>query len=106
MFTKELQKRISRARIDGTVVCLHPGAVRTGLQQNYLSSWLKKALAGIFYPLILFTFKNEVQGAQTNLYCLLEEDRNLIKSGYYADCKFKETQADQVQDQNAAKRLW
>lgn len=62
---------MTEQNINGTVVCLHPGAVRTDLQANYLSSWWRKGLAALFYPLILFTFKNANQGSQTNLYCSL-----------------------------------
>lgn len=86
------------SKVDGVAVSLHPGAVRTQLQQNYLSSWWRKALAGLIYPMILFTFKTATQGAQTSLYCILEDDHKLFKGGYYVDCKYKTTSAAQVQD--------
>lgn len=60
----------------------------------------------LFYPLVLFTFKNNKQGAQTTLYCLLEDDNKLIKGGYYADCKLANTKSAQVEDREAAQRLW
>lgn len=97
---------MNKAKINGTVVCLHPGSVRTGLQNNFLSVWWKKAIIGLFYPLIFFTFKTATQGAQTNLYCLLEEDNKLIKGGYYADCKHAKTLTPQVESIEAAARLW
>ena len=106
LFTKELQRRMSLQKINGTAVCLHPGAVRTGLQDPFLSSWWKKAIAGLFYPVIWFTFKNSTQGAQTNLYCVLEDDHNLIKGGYYVDCKLAKTSAPQVENRQVAARLW
>lgn len=106
LFTKELQRKMAQAKVNGTVVCLHPGAVRTGLQDNFLSSWWKKLLAGLMYPLIWFTFKNSTQGAQTNLYCLLEEDNKLLKGGYYVDCKLAQTKSAQVEEREAASRLW
>jgi hypothetical protein len=88
---------LNKSKVKGTVVCLHPGAVRTGLQGNFLSVWWKKALIALIYPFILFTFKTATQGAQTNLYCLLEDDNKLIKGGYYADCKYAKTLAPQVE---------
>lgn len=106
LFTKELQRRMLQSKINGTAVCLHPGAVRTGLQDAFLSSWWKKVIAGIFYPVIWFTFKNSTQGAQTNLYCVLEDDNKLVKGGYYSDCKLTPTNAPQVEDREAATRLW
>ena len=93
-------------KVNGTVVCLHPGAVRTDLQNNVLDSWWRKGLAALFYPVILFTFKTATQGAQTNLYCLLQQDDKLIKGGYYNNCKISQTSAPQVEDRDAASRLW
>lgn len=46
---------------------------------------VKKALIALLYLFILFIFKNAAQGAQTNLYCLVEDDSKLIKGGYYVD---------------------
>lgn len=71
-----------------------------------LDAWWRKALAVVLYPVILFTFKTATQGAQTNLYCLLEEDQKLVKGGYYADCKHEKTKSPQVEDKDLARRLW
>lgn len=90
------------SRVNGVSVTLHPGAVRTELQNQYLSSWWRRALAALFYPLILFTFKTAPQGAQTSLYCVLEDDNKLLKGGYYVDCKFQTTSAPQVESREAA----
>lgn len=106
LFSKELQKRMDQANVNGTCVSLHPGAVRTELQRNVLDKWWRKLLAGLAYPLILFTFKNATQGAQTNIYCVLEDDQNLVKGGYYADCKLSKTSSPQVEDRELARSLW
>lgn len=63
-------------------------------------------LGALVYPFALFTFKTATQGAQTNLYCLLEDDRKLVKGGYYRDCHIQSTSSPQVEDSDAAKRLW
>ena len=95
-----------QSKVNGTAVCLHPGAVRTDLQNEVIGSWWRKGLAALFYPIILFTFKTAPQGAQTNLYCLLEDDSKLVKGGYYVDCHIAQTSAPQVEDREVAARLW
>lgn len=80
--------------------------MRTSFSDNYFNTWWKKIIIVLFYPLVLFTFKNNKQGAQTTLYCLLEDDNKLIKGGYYADCKLAQTKSPQVEDREAAQRLW
>lgn len=94
------------ANIGGAALSLHPGAVRTGLQREVIASWWRKILAAFAYPLVFFTFKTAAQGAQTNIYCLLEDDRKLVKGGYYRDCHVTSTLSPQVEDAEAAKRLW
>ena len=61
---------------------------------------------GLIYPVIWLTYKNVAQGAQTNIYCILEDDHKLTKGGYYADCKLTKTLASQVESREAATRLW
>ena len=48
------------------------------------------------YPISLFILKTATQGAQTNLYCLLEDDNKIIKGGYYSDCRITKTSSPQV----------
>ncbi len=71
-----------------------------------LDAWWRKALTALIYPIILFTFKTATQGAQTNIYCLLEDDQKLVKGGYYADCKPTKTLSTQVEDKELARKLW
>lgn len=78
-------------------MALHPGAVRSDFAHSASgdSIW-KKAILALFFPLILFTFKTTKQGAQTTIYCVLEDENKLIKGGYYTDCKFTPTKSAQV----------
>lgn len=46
----------------------------------------------------MLAFKTPVEGAQTNIYCILEDDANLVKGGYYKDCKIAKTKSPQVED--------
>lgn len=93
--------------INGTVVCVHPGLVRTELSNTFLNTWWKKALAyALMLPFYLLCFKTAKQGAQTTIYCAVENDNGLSKGGYYVDCKLSPTYAPQVQSREAARRLW
>lgn len=71
LFTKELQKRMTQANVNGTCVALHPGVVRTDLPRDFTNQWWRKIAYGLLYPFMLITFKTASQGAQTSLYCLL-----------------------------------
>jgi hypothetical protein len=63
-----------KAKINGTSVSLHPGIIKTGLQRYILCNWWRKLLAFIISPIYLFLLKTATQGAQTSLFCLLEND--------------------------------
>lgn len=83
--------------IDGTAVSVHPGAVRTDLGLNFANSWWKRFLIfGVLAPINYLTFKTPTEGAQTSIYCALENDNNLVGGGYYKDCKLAKTEATQV----------
>lgn len=79
-------------------VCLHPGLIATHIGRH---STLMNVLLGFG---TLFG-KTPVYGAQTTLYCALEEKNKLHGGAYYADCKEKpcHPMADSIQLQN---ELW
>lgn len=82
---------MNESRVNGVAVALHPGVVRTELLRNYVSSWWRRAMVTLLYPVRLFLCKTAPQGAQTNLYCVLEDDIKLLKGGYYEDCRLYAT---------------
>lgn len=83
--------------IDGIAVSLHPGAVRTDLSLNFVNNWWKKFFVyGLLAPVNYLLFKSPTEGAQTSIYCALENDNNLVGGGYYKDCKVAKTGATQV----------
>ena len=93
--------------VNGTVVCLHPGVVRTDLANTYLNAWWKRALFILFaFPIYAIAIKSPAEGAQTTIYCALQHDDGLTKGGYYKDCKEANTLAAQVESREAARRLW
>ncbi|KAI3377742.1 hypothetical protein L3Q82_008887 [Scortum barcoo] len=106
LFGRELAKRLEGTGV--TVYSLHPGVIRTELGRHLLPTiplW-KKAIAMPFYLLI----KTPWEGAQTTIYCAVEESIANVSGLYYRqvhlrDCADK-TPAPQALDDAAAKKLW
>ncbi|XP_066928479.1 retinol dehydrogenase 11-like [Clytia hemisphaerica] len=82
LFTKELHKRL--ADTDITTYAVHPGVVNTDLTRHYprLEYVLK-----IGYPYIFKYFiKTPNDGAQTSIYCSVQEGIENLSGEYFADC--------------------
>lgn len=103
MFTKELAKRLEGT--DVKVVCLHPGVVRTELMRYMYENILLKIGLTIMWPVYCVFTKNVEQGAQTSLYCALEDHEKLINGQYYSDCKPKKPRSDAENNEKMMK-LW
>ncbi|KAF2884585.1 hypothetical protein ILUMI_21588 [Ignelater luminosus] len=105
LFTKELARRLQEANIDGvTIYSLHPGAVDTELQRHADDTFFRgmSCLSNIFLKPF---FKTPEQGAQTTIYCAVDENASKETGLYYAECKVKEpsSKAKNVED---ARKLW
>ncbi|XP_026853676.1 retinol dehydrogenase 12 isoform X3 [Electrophorus electricus] len=101
LFSRELA-----ARLKGTGVCvysLHPGVVNTELGR-YLFSTMALWKIILFKPLFLI-LKSPWQGAQTTIYCAVDEGLQNTTGLYYSDCAPKE-EAPQAKSDSAARRLW
>ncbi|XP_024138416.1 retinol dehydrogenase 12 [Oryzias melastigma] len=101
LFTRELAKRLQGTGV--TTYSLHPGVIKTELGRHFMptiSLW-KRVL---FKPFSFF-IKSASQGAQTTIYCAVEEKLQNESGLYYSDCAPK-TAAPQALDDEAAKRLW
>jgi len=85
IFTKALQQRLEGSNVK--VVSLHPGVVRTELGRYMFEDKSKKYLMYAIFPFFWYFTKNSVQGAQTTLYCALEDHQKLKGGAYYSDCK-------------------
>jgi len=82
LFTKELHKRL--ADTDITVYAVHPGAVATDLIRHYPKV---QAVLRIIYPYGLNLFvKMPKDGAQTSIYCSVQEGIENLSGEYFADC--------------------
>ncbi|KAM7396698.1 hypothetical protein PAMP_019721 [Pampus punctatissimus] len=97
LFTRELAKKLQGTGV--TTYSLHPGVIRTDLSRH-LSLW-KRVLCT---PLTFF-IKSPTEGAQTTIYCAVEESLQKESGLYYSDCAPK-TAAPQGLDDEAAKKLW
>lgn len=101
LFTKELANRLQGSGV--TTYSLHPGIVRTELGRHFLSKiplWKR-----VVYTPLRFLIKSPTEGAQTTIYCAVEESLQDKSGLYYSDCAPK-TAAPQGLDDEAAKKLW
>jgi len=101
LFGLELSKRIEGTGV--TTYCLHPGAIDTDLARHLGDTF------GFFGRVMCFLSRPFVRtvemGAQTTIYCALEESLAKESGKYYSDCREKlaEPQGRSLED---AKRLW
>ncbi|KAK5644495.1 hypothetical protein RI129_005795 [Pyrocoelia pectoralis] len=105
LFARELARRLKDAKIDGvTTYSLHPGVINTELLKHFDSAyfrgmhWLFTRIGGLF-------FKSPLQGAQTTIYCAVDENAGKESGQYYAECALKcsSAKANRMGD---AKALW
>ncbi|XP_029952163.1 retinol dehydrogenase 13-like [Salarias fasciatus] len=101
LFTRELAKKLQGTGV--TTYSLHPGVIRTELGRHFwptIPLWRRV----VFTPLI-YLIKTPTEGAQTTIYCAVEESLKDESGLYYSDCAPK-TAAPQALDDEAAKKLW
>lgn len=101
LFGKELAVRLQGTGV--TVYSLHPGVIRTELGRHILLTFpfWKKMLFHTFKWII----KSPWEGAQTTIYCAVDESLANVSGLYYSDCAPKKP-APQALDDAAAKKLW
>lgn len=105
LFTKELARRLQEANIHGiNVYSVHPGLIPTKIFRHGDSSMFP----GAYYYWNLFTrifCKNIVQGAQTMIYCSVDEKTANETGLYYSNCNVATPQW-RARDEQYAKKLW
>uniref|UniRef100_A0A1Y1MXQ9 Retinol dehydrogenase 11 n=2 Tax=Photinus pyralis TaxID=7054 RepID=A0A1Y1MXQ9_PHOPY len=105
LFTRELAKRLKDHNIHGvTTYCLHPGVIDTDLWRHVDDSFFKGA-KWIFYNIVGLFIKSQDEGAQTIIYCAVDEDVKNESGLYYAECDVANS-SDRSKDMASAKRLW
>jgi len=97
LFTTELSKRCHGTGV--SAFALHPGAVKTEIWRNIKAPfrWLVKCF--------FLWFKNSQEGAQTSIYCAVQEGLEEHSGRYFSDCALAK-QSDQSKDDGLAKKLW
>merc|ERR1712241_492345 len=106
LHAKELSRRLEGSGI--SVYVLHPGVISTELGRH-ISDLVPTLLKPIFIPfmvLLSLFIKTPFHGAQTTLYCTLEDSIVKDSGKYYADCKETKTLTQHAEDMDAAKKLW
>ncbi|KAG7216048.1 hypothetical protein INR49_007800 [Caranx melampygus] len=86
-----------------TTYSLHPGVIRTELGRHFwptMPLWKR-----VVYTPLMFLIKSPTEGAQTTIFCAVEESLQNQSGLYYSDCAPK-TAAPQGLDDEAAKKLW
>ena len=101
LFTKELAKKLAGS--DVTTYALHPGAIKTELGRHF-GVWMH-VIGLLLYPLFWLVIKTPVEGAQTSIYCAVEEGIEKYSGLYFSDCAVKESSKGSC-DEGVAKKLW
>uniref|UniRef100_A0A452U545 Dehydrogenase/reductase 13 n=1 Tax=Ursus maritimus TaxID=29073 RepID=A0A452U545_URSMA len=99
LFARELA-----AQLEGTgVTCYaaHPGPVNSELFLRHVPGWLRPLLR----PLAWLVLRAPRGGAQTPLYCALQEGIEPLSGRYFANCHVEEV-PPAARDDRAAHRLW
>ncbi|XP_071497989.1 retinol dehydrogenase 12-like [Diadema antillarum] len=100
LFTRELAKKLKGTGV--TCYSLHPGGVDTDLQRH---SGTYGIILKLLMPVMRLFFKTAEQGAQTNIYCCVDEKAANETGLYYSDCA-PASESAAAKDDEAAEKLW
>uniref|UniRef100_A0A671SEF0 Dehydrogenase/reductase (SDR family) member 13a, tandem duplicate 1 n=1 Tax=Sinocyclocheilus anshuiensis TaxID=1608454 RepID=A0A671SEF0_9TELE len=98
LFTHELAKRLKGTNV--TCYSLHPGAIKTDIDRHS-NLWWRLFTA----PILLLFFSDVESGAQTSLYCALQEGIEPLTGCYFSSCAVQNVSA-KARDDAVAKKLW
>ncbi|KAL6255946.1 hypothetical protein P5V15_013183 [Pogonomyrmex californicus] len=104
LFTNELARRLTEANIHGiNVYSLHPGIIPTEISRHGSETLFPGA--SYMYNLFARFFKNVEQGAQTTIYCSVDE-RTAHETGlYYSNCVATKV-SGRARNHKYAQKLW
>ncbi|XP_072037682.1 retinol dehydrogenase 13-like [Amphiura filiformis] len=104
LFTRELHKRIIGTGV--TVNAVNPGAVWTNLYRYFARTYPPLDFIIRYFGFLgVYFVKTSEEGAQTTIYCAVEESLRDTSGLFFSDCKPKEP-AKQAKDDVVAKKLW
>ncbi|XP_011881888.1 PREDICTED: retinol dehydrogenase 12-like [Vollenhovia emeryi] len=105
LFTKELARRLKEANINGiNVYSLHPGMISTNISR-YANESIFYGFSFLFDMLSRLFGKTIVQGAQTTIYCSIDEEVANQTGLYYVNCGVSNTYL-KANDHQCAEKLW
>nr|CAB3237756.1 dehydrogenase/reductase SDR family member 13-like [Phallusia mammillata] len=100
MFTIKLSKLLKG--FDVTTYSMHPGAIKseigTSFQQSSILNFAYKIISPIF-------FREGFYGAQTIMYCSLDDNVTKHSGGYFSNCK-QEDLTEIAMNDGASQKLW
>ncbi|XP_054152540.1 retinol dehydrogenase 12-like [Oppia nitens] len=100
LFTRELARRLGNDS-SINVYAVHPGGVRTDIARNL--TFQMKVFMNVLGQVILISAKS---GAQTSLYCAIDEALDNETGYYYENCHRNDKLAPKTKDDETAQRLW
>ncbi|KAG8450466.1 hypothetical protein GDO86_002937 [Hymenochirus boettgeri] len=98
LFARELANRLQGTGV--TCYSVHPGTVHTSLGRN-MPSWIK----AFIIPFGWLFLRTSTDGAQTSIYCAIQEGIEMYSGRYFDNCQVREVQP-QARDDAVAKKLW
>ncbi|VEN40390.1 unnamed protein product [Callosobruchus maculatus] len=105
IFTKELSRRLRENHINGVnVYSLHHGVINTDLGRNLSKAYIP-GLSTLFNCTMSLFFKTVEQGAQTTIYCAVD-DNCANESGLYYKERRVAKSSKLADDLEVAEKLW
>ncbi|GAB1860874.1 Retinol dehydrogenase 11 [Camponotus japonicus] len=105
LFTRELARRLNKANIHGiNVYSLHPGLIPTEITRQW-NNTLFPFMGYAYNFLTRLLFKSIEEGAQTTIYCSVDEKTANETGLYYSDCNVAIPRRKATNDEYA-KNLW
>nr|XP_055052646.1 dehydrogenase/reductase SDR family member 13a.3 [Misgurnus anguillicaudatus] len=98
LFTRELANRLEGTSV--TCYCLHPGVIATEIGR-YMRLWQRL----LVLPLSKLFFLDAEGGAQTTLYCALQEGLEPLSGRFFSSCALQSVSA-LGRDDALARKLW
>ncbi|TGZ55690.1 retinol dehydrogenase 12-like isoform X1 [Temnothorax longispinosus] len=104
LFTKELADRLRKANIHGiNMYCIHPGIIPTEVLWRMSNNAACPNFC--FTTIARLIFKNAEQGAQTTIYCSVDEKTANETGLYYSNCGVSTTYR-KANNRHYAEKLW
>ncbi|KAM5181066.1 dehydrogenase/reductase SDR family member 13 [Mantella aurantiaca] len=98
LFARELANQLQGT--DVTCYSVHPGVVFTNLGRN-----LPYLLQVVLFPFFWLFLRTPTDGAQTSIYCAVEEGIEQFSGRYFTSCQLQQVKAH-ARDDAVARKLW